>query len=160
MNNNMEIEDAEKANADDIKKLVSFEKDNEIELPGDYRHFLIENNGGRPIRNVFYLDGKPFSDVQVFYSLRSEPEHNFLFYKLFIFEGRIPDFYLPVATDSFGNQYLLSLREQNFGCISFWDHETELKEGDASEYFDNIRWLANSFDEFCRLLQPYSDSGD
>jgi hypothetical protein len=35
----------------DIQDLLFFEEDNKIELPEDYKNFLINYNGGRPLKN-------------------------------------------------------------------------------------------------------------
>lgn len=64
-----------------------------------------------------------------------------------MFRKRIPSWYFPIANDSGGNLYLMSLYQENHGLIAFWRHEEETT-GDADQYFDNMSIVATSFSEF------------
>lgn len=131
-----------------IQDIVDFEEANDIKLPEDYKQFLIEHNGGRPypcISPVVKID------VQWIYGMVQEPYYASLFQHIAMFQGRIPSWYFPIANDSGGNLYLMSLYHENFGLIAFWDHEGET-DGDADQYFDNMRTVANSFTEFLNEL--------
>lgn len=149
----MNIKNNKKPTLESLEILKDFESENNFSLPKDYQNFLIEVNGGWPEDNIFFKDGQQFSDVNTFFSINRHPEWNYLFYNLHIYSERIPYSMLPIANDSFGNLYLISLRDGYFGEIYFWKHEEELLEGDASEYFENVIFLAKSFGDFCRNLR-------
>ena len=129
-----------------LQDIVDFEEENNIKLPEDYKQFLIEHNGGQPFPCI-----SPISDVQWIYGMVHEPNYASLFWHIDIFQRRIPGWYFPIANDSGGNLYLMSLYHENHGTIAFWDHEGET-EGDADQYFDNMKFVANSFTEFLNQL--------
>ena len=131
-----------------LQDINDFEETNEVKLPEDYKQFLIEHNGGRPYP---YISPVANSDVQWIYGMVYEPNYASLFWHIEIFQKRIPSWYFPIANDSGGNLYLMSLYYENLGIIVFWDHEGET-DGDADQYFDNIKIVANSFTEFLNQL--------
>ena len=118
-----------------------------MKLPEDYRNFLIEHNGGCPYPNIVNLENTQ-TDIQCLFGMNDAPYYTGFFDNLDSYIDRVPNFYMPIGNDSFGNIFLLSLRDSNFGEIAFWRHEQELKEGDAGEYFGNIEVVASSFSEF------------
>lgn len=134
-----------------IADLTEFEEANNVALPGDYKQFLIEHNGGRPYPNIC-LAVK--SDVQWIYGMVHEPYYASLFQHIAIYQNRIPSWYFPIANDSGGNLYVMSLYKENHGMVAFWDHERETA-GDADQYFDNMRFVATSFTEFFSQLVEY-----
>lgn len=56
-----------------------------------------------------------------------------IFNYLNLYKDRIPDFFLPIASDGMGNLILLSLEKKRFGKIYFWNHENEWDEDDFEE---------------------------
>ncbi|UYZ63417.1 SMI1/KNR4 family protein [Hymenobacter weizhouensis] len=130
--------------------IAEFEETNEITLPSDYKDFLLQHNGGRPLYSK--VAG---TDVEVkwLYSMIEEPAWASLFNALDVYEGRIPSWYMPIGTDSGGNLYIMSLYKKNKGVIAFWRHEEEAEEN-GSDYFENLTHIADSFTEFVHLLQP------
>lgn len=127
----------------DSEELKAFEHENGILLPEDYMDFLRKNNGGRPI---FELSGNK-KMVDWFYGFHEGPPWATIYHAIDVYHKRVPSWYFPIACDPFGNQYLMSLYEENYGLIAFWDHENETK-GDADQYFDNMEILADSFTDF------------
>lgn len=55
----------------DITRIQKFQESQGIDLPKCYRDFLLKNNGGRPIQNIFPIIGfeDPFGSIQVFFGL-------------------------------------------------------------------------------------------
>lgn len=120
-------------------------------LPDDYRRFLAEFNGGRPIpRNFDAIDGDDGSLVHFFFTLDSNAPYYQLTKKIETYAMRVPDGLLPIACDDFGNLVLLDIGAKRVGDVSFWDHERENTEGDP--YWDNISLVASSFTEFVNSL--------
>jgi hypothetical protein len=129
--------------------IIEFEETNETVLPDDYKGFLLQHNGGRPLHSELSEFG---IDVQWLFGMVEKPTWASLFNALDVYEGRIPSWYMPIGNDSGGNLYIMSLYEENKGVIAFWDHEGEAKEN-GSDYYDNLTHVANSFSEFIDLLQ-------
>ena len=144
----MIIEEANKFGKINPKEIIDFEKANNVQVPLDYASFLEKYNGGRPIPN--YVPSAR-SDVDWIYGMHQGPAWSNLFDAIDSYQGRIPSWYMPIATDSGGNLYLMSLYEKNRGYIAFWRHEFEA-DGNASQYFDNMSLVAESFQGFLDQL--------
>ena len=134
-----------KVQMDDINE---FEITNDIVLPVDYKEFLIMHNGGKPSLNI---EPTVNSDVQWIYGLVEQPYYASIFQPIDMFKNRIPSWYMPIANDSGGNLYIMSLFKDNYGLIAFWRHEEETK-GSADQYFDNMDIVATSFTGFLTQL--------
>lgn len=138
----------------DDKELSDLETRLKMKLPNDYKKFLLQNNGGIPIPNVFdFIDGdgqNSNSLVHYFYAVYNDNGHDNLEnnYNFFKSERRIPSNILPIAEDPFGNMICISVSGDDYGKVYFWDHELE----GQSESYDNISLIASSFDEFINNL--------
>lgn len=144
-----EIIDSNKFGKINLQDITDFEVHNNVRLPDDYKEFLIKHNGGVPQPNI---EPTVKSDIQWIYGMVEGPYYASLFQHLDMFEGRLPSWYIPIANDSGGNLYIMSLYPENHGLIAFWDHESEAEEGEADEYFDNMTFVASSFGHFLNQL--------
>jgi SMI1 / KNR4 family (SUKH-1) len=135
-------------------QLDEFERDEGVQLPAEYREFLLTSNGGRPHANV---DVPEFMEVVVndFFGLQAGEEYD-LRGERAMYEDRIPPGTIPIAGDPGGNLFLLSVDGDSKGAVYYWDHEEEPQDGgtDWSD-FENVYRIAASFDEFLALLRPY-----
>ena len=134
--------------------LAAFETRHALQLPEDYRRFLLAHNGGVPIPNTidFVAQGAPTSsDVSAFYGLHAGEAWASLAWHMDIFEGRIPPDGLPIAGDSGGNQYVLIVRGARRGQVFFWDHEGETDPPGE----ENMSLVAASFTAFTGKLYEY-----
>lgn len=147
MNKLIKIETPNRFGALDAKELKDFEISNDIVLPEDYKAFLMAYNGGQPI----YTENEDHPLVKWFYGFHEGPLWSNIYHAIDVYHNRIPSWYLPIACDPFGNLFLMSLYPDNYGLVTFWDHETEA-EGDANQYFDNMRAVADSFTLFIKLI--------
>lgn len=130
--------------------LVRLEDQLKIELPDEYRRFLLQNNGGRPEPDVFrFIDSsQSITQDSVAWFMCIKPEHiNDLYETMSELTGRIPDNMLPIAVDSFGNYICLITIGESRGEIYFWDHELETED-------KNTFFVAFNFNTF---LQSLSD---
>lgn len=135
-------------NSDNLDK---FESNHSLTLPKEYRTFLLTHNGGAPEpSNVKIIE----SDVQWIYGIHNGENWASLEQHIKTYENRLPSKTLPIANDSCGNIYLLSLRNDSFGEIWFWDHENESDEI-ADEYFENTTKVNLSFPEFLSELYEW-----
>src|SRR5262245_27230830 len=99
-----------------LEAIDDFENSNQVQFPEDYKKFLIEHNGGRPEPNII-VAGSFKTDVQAFLGMHDGPFHANLWQHMQVFQNRIPGWYLPIATDSGGNLFIMSLWKDNNGFI-------------------------------------------
>ncbi|ORX85910.1 hypothetical protein BCR32DRAFT_265340 [Anaeromyces robustus] len=144
-------ESGNKLNEDSFKKI---EKKLGIQFPQDYINFMLEHNGGRPIKSLSYSfqekdpeTNKYFdnnSDIYSFNKLEDIPT----FYDNLVSSELIPNFYCPIADDSCGNEVLLCLdQSKHHENIFFADHEL----CDKDEHWVLVK-VADSFSHFLNIL--------
>jgi hypothetical protein len=152
----VEITDANPFGSLSREKLEEFERQMGTPLPGDYKTFLLQYNGGRPAPSFFWIepviDG---SEVFQFYGLHEGPAH----LSIDTYAGKerygIPATMLPIGDNGVGDFICLDLSAVHFGEVCFLDHEIHpFHDPDAIE---GITKLANSFSEFLALLSNYPD---
>ena len=122
-----------------------------LQLPEEYRQFLLQHNGGHPEPCAFKYtcDQQQWKLAAVAYFLAVyEGEHeNFLEY-FEDYQGRIPAETVPVARDPGGNLILLGVSGAHTEKVYFWLQDFENEEGN----FSNVCFIANSFSEFLNSL--------
>lgn len=125
-------------------ELGDFEKENDIALPDDYSAFLLEANGGKP-----YPGGneRPNTIVTYVLGMHNGDYHASLYKHIDMFKGRLPLSTFPIATDPFGNLFIMSLHPDGAGHVYFWDHEGETEYQDG-HYVENCTFVAYSFSDF------------
>lgn len=161
------IADPQLSGPTDATQIAAFEKHIGHELPQEYREFLLNHNGGRPVPDAFTLtaDGRePEEDlvmcffplrnlslgaveVKAMEELRTWPLHcawddlqNDLEN---LYETELDPPILPIGTDGSGNYIGLVLSGDRAGAVVFLDHET------AEDWT-----LAPSFNAFVDSLRP------
>lgn len=128
------------------------------ELPSDYKEFLARHNGGRPEPDTYdFGDGGDASDVHRFFGLGLRGVYD-IQKKIKVFKGRVPEMFLPIATDSGGNLVCMELTEGKVGTIYFWDHEFEADEEEPD--MSNMHFIAPSFSAFLDSLYEFVDDED
>ncbi|MHB8901103.1 MAG: SMI1/KNR4 family protein [Thermoguttaceae bacterium] len=130
-------------------------------LPDDYRKFLLENNGGFPSPACVYFEEnaqQTASDVLYFFAVGDERPWASLQWHHDTYSGRLPKNTLPIARDSCGNLWLLSVGSDNAGSIFFWDHGSS----DTFDETDLGNWpcVATSFTHFRDNLTAYDPSAE
>lgn len=156
-------------------ELRSLEKALKVELPHDYREFLMTYGAAmfaeyvdfQPVRNL----PMPISDtgkghVSSFYGAARDP-YQPLEKAIETFRGRMPDTLIPIGDDS-GNKICLGIKGKEQGKVYYWDHHNEWDEQDYLEEhgtpmppdlkFQNVYLIADSFEDFVRRLEK-SDRG-
>jgi len=120
-------------------------------LPEDYRKFLTLTNGGGPAEGRAWVKlkrgwiGSNWICIDFFYGLSRPDVRAYELARIWsIFKARLPTDFLPIATDSYGNQILIGLRRPKEGSVYFWNHEREV----------SPVLIASSFREFYAKLQP------
>ncbi|HEX8308951.1 MAG TPA: SMI1/KNR4 family protein [Allosphingosinicella sp.] len=119
-------------------------------LPGAYRQFLLDSNGGRPEHQaVLRQEGDSGDLVDRFFGLEPAGADSLLG-AFDLYSSRVPRGLLPVARDPFGNLFLLGLAGPRLGTVCFWDHEAELDE--PRRRHRNVTLTADDFSAFLALF--------
>jgi len=148
----MKISDKLGASAS-LNEIISFEIKYNFKLPDDYRNFLKNFNGGRPEKNYrvftyYKQDGSKSNSLVDWFNGLIDGLHYSLEEDIDIYEGRIPEDMLPIASDPFGNLVLLGVGANN--GIWFWDHEIEPFDTGS----DGIYKVTDNFESFVNMLTP------
>lgn len=129
-------------------ELRDFQKENGIALPEEYKTFLQKSNGIAPNPNQ---NKTPSAVVTYILGMHNGPYYASLYKHIDMFKNRLPLSTLPIATDAFGNLFILSVHQDRYGYIYFWDHEGEPEYQDG-HYVDNCYFVSYSFDAFIHNL--------
>jgi len=138
-------------------EILDFEKKIGLELPLEYKNFLLKHNGGKcePCDFTFIEDDEESSSsVRRFYAIGGIDDYYDLQESIDNYindEKRLADNYIPIAEDDFGNLMCISCNDSNKGQIYFWNHEGEDESSESNLYF-----IASSFDEFVENLTDLS----
>lgn len=145
-------EEHEPLNVDDLKY---FDEEN-VEIPDDYKKFLIKYNGGRPENDhIDFKEGNNGTLLNCIFGFTKERYGSFVRYQG-VYAGRIPRNTLAIASDAGGNLIIMSVSGDDYGKIYFWDHEMEFNEGEEPDY-SNLTLVADSFEEFISNLKNESE---
>ena len=135
-------------------ELEAFEDKLGIDLPADYRSFLLEHNGGdypATVSTPYGLDNPKSAFIGVFYGLNAQDDFDLLDAYEVLCE-QLPLGILPIGDDDGGNEICLVVTEQDYGSIWFWHHELSQNTGWPPLNSDR---LADSFAELYGSLQYY-----
>lgn len=125
-------------------------------LPEDYKSFLQKFNGGKPESNKFVISGTIKSGgVSNFFGLLESRRPGDLLYEQQPLRDRVPAKFLVIGSAAGGNSICVSLRQDTFGQVFFWDHELEADEGE-SPTFDNLFKIGDSFVVFFEGLEKFN----
>ncbi|MGI4863586.1 MAG: SMI1/KNR4 family protein [Janthinobacterium lividum] len=131
-----------------------FEQQLGFSLPADYRAFLLDTNGGSVSNQAFYVnDLKQDVLMDVFYGITNEEEDLTLATWLAEHGDELQEKALIIGADQGGGIILYITAGENQG-VYYWDHAHFFPQSSPEE--GNTYFLADSFDDFCKLLKPYT----
>jgi len=156
--------------------LTKFETLIGAKLPGDYRKFLLDVNGGAPVKHkkqkgeyaVVSIDWegrepqKTDRNAIVDYLLVVEeweeggPNALTLFWKYdtFVKEDRsIPKGLIPIGSDPGGSLFLLDVAGSQPGAVFFWARGWHRNELDEIDPYHNVGFIAPTFSTFIEKIQ-------
>lgn len=141
--------------------LADFEKKIGYNLPPDYRQFLLQYNGGKPVPDFFQVPEWQYKESfvnQLKGLIKEKDEKKVDLARLNdLLDGRLPKGFVAIGSDPGGNHILLSLTNETKGNVYFFDHENEPDDAtDDLEDYSNIFLIANSFTEFLNNLTHQS----
>lgn len=131
-----------------LTNITEFEQEYKVLLPANYKELLLMYNGGAPARGVFVANQEKSFFIQIFYSLKyGENTLERVLNSTQVWEQVIPTDLLPIACDHFGNDYCISLSDNDYGKIHIWLHDV----GGVKSF------VANSLEEFLENTITYEE---
>jgi hypothetical protein len=123
-------------------------------LPEEYRRFLLEFNGGAPSPDTIDIEGLPGSsvDVQVFFGIGRAVTSSGIEWNMATLAARLKEGLLPIACDSGGSVFCLSLKGCKRGTVFYCDLESAFADFDSEP---SLYPVASSFDEFLKKLRAF-----
>ena len=142
-----------------IEKIKQYESEVGFSFPQDYTDFLLQNNGGIPEEDVIFdfidasNDKHNSTDIREFFVFYEGEDTSYddimKVNRIMHEEELLPEGLFVFCDDSGGNPVCMSLREDDYGCIYFCDHELE----DADNGYLLMSYVAGSFGEFISKLR-------
>lgn len=122
-------------------------------VPGDYRDFMLRQNGGVLSSTARLADDASGASVSAFLIVDDPEGKNGYDLALHVatYRGRYPERFLPIGVDVSSNLILLDIGGGRPGSVWFWDHEGEASDGEPARE-DNIEELAGDFSSFVAAL--------
>lgn len=156
----MKLKSTYQENLTTANQIQDAEKIIGVELPGEYKQYLLSHKGGHPDPDVFqvrwsgqdWAEGNEINSVAWFFSIYDGKNENFLDYYE-THKGRIPNDTIAIARDPGSNLILLGILGHNKGKVFFWQREYEVDPGSGKEAdYSNVGFVADSFSEFINSL--------
>jgi hypothetical protein len=139
----------------DEADISAFEQKIGFPLPDDYRQFLLEYNGAKANRQVFFVKDLD-QDVMLdkFFGITNPKSRSLtLGYWLQEFGDEIDAKSLFIGSDP-GGRFLVYVTTGKDRGVYYWDHDNffpQSSDGEGNTYF-----IAESFTEFCNSLMDYT----
>lgn len=131
--------------------LADYESRLGARLPDDYRRYLLEQNGSLPEQTCYAMPEETdwIEDVDQMSGLGDPADDRSLSHYLTGNHG-IPSGWIPIAHSGFGDYTVLSVREEDFGCVYYLFHE--IHGYDPDNRTDGVYLLGGSFTEWIEGL--------
>lgn len=150
MSSNLKIESLDPPTS--LQAIRLFEAEYKIELPSNYKSFLIKNNGGIPNASIFKIINHPSQEddeLQLFMGLNTQINSSNLSFELSLFHDSIPVGIVPFACTGGLNLVCLDIRNGSnkvvyWDMLEFWGKNV----WNESMLFD----ISNTFEEFLGSL--------
>ena len=145
--NNIEWRNAKKSN---IEMIEEVERHFGIKFPKDFIECVLENDGGYPSHNVFFLNGREES-INNLLSIENNKYKGMVNTAQSVLD-RLNENIVPFGEDAGGNLICFDYRYGTSPSIVFWDHEKAFMEAD-----DAVIKIAETFTQFLDCLQIFKD---
>ncbi|MGB3783743.1 SMI1/KNR4 family protein [Priestia megaterium] len=152
----MNIEIKNNSKPANLQEIQSFEEEWNIELPDDYKEFLLKTNGGNPIIRRFQtLDKKITSSLTSILPFTKEVHKNVQNVFLAFHNNHIiPDNFLIIGEDPIDNKICLSLSGEDAGAVYYWSLDMEdIYEEEYEPSNTHFSLISYSFEDFIKSLK-------
>ena len=130
--------------------LRAFELNNDLNLPGDYRDFLVRHNGRCPSPNACWVAGiKDFVLVDELYGITRDDKSDLQFW-IEEYGDEMPKGSVIVGGDPGGAMFILGTLAGSKG-VYLWDHQHRYT--GSSEENGNTFFIAETFTTWIQTLQ-------
>ncbi|WP_239004843.1 SMI1/KNR4 family protein [Paenibacillus tepidiphilus] len=140
---------------EDVKEsgIAAFESKYGIQLPKQYRDFLIRNNGGKRVKRRFDTANKKIeTSVMLFFPISEEAESNLeAYYRDYTLKNVLPSKFLPIGRDPMDSLICLVIEGEETGQVYFCD--LDYLEEDNGLSPECIYFVSNNFEDFIALLR-------
>lgn len=140
------------------ERIKWFEKTYRVELPIEYKDFLRNFNGGKPITNILNSNGREYM-IERFLCLLDKPKENEKYgcydltsvltqldCRIIDDENLIGMNIIPIATLFAGDFICLDYRKNDNQCVVVWNHE------DSDDFEPVTEKIADNVNEFFCML--------
>jgi len=132
--------------------LEAFENEYDINLPEDYKEFLLLNNGGKPSKRRFMTaDGSITSSVMLFLPISKGTDSNLgSFYDKYCRSKIVPSNLIPIGVDPADSLICLTISEQDkvyFCDMDYFEEDNELKDEYVKLISEKFTFFLNSLYE-------------
>ena len=121
------------------------------ELPTDFTEFFSFIGNSSPLIYSMLQVGDEEYAFDWFYDIEEINK------SLEDYEDRMPTWLIPFAPDYMGNEFVISVREKDYGSVYLWEHDYEYDEDQddcpLDEYEGNLICMASSFTEFILKME-------
>lgn len=139
------------------KEIDDYEQRTGIDLPAEYKRFLLSTNGMVPSPDQLQIPNTEHAVlVGILYGIRQERVMGDIEYVTKLHEDDLPDGFIAIGHDPGGNSFLLGTKKATRGKVYFWDKRGLLK---ARKKKGNTYWLGDSIDDVLdALYEPVDES--
>jgi len=133
--------------------ISAFEQKIGFTIPDDYQQFLLENNGAKANRQVFFVKelGQDIM-LDVFFGINHQVRSLTLEYWLQEYGDEIDEQSLLIGSDP-GGRFLLYVTSGEEKGVYYWDDSHSFPQSSREE--GDTYYVAASFTEFCESLREY-----
>jgi hypothetical protein len=132
------------------ENILRFEQNFSIELPDDYKNFLLQYNGGIPDKLILSVEKYGDSILKELYGIVDEQIRD-IPSNIKTYNNRIPSEFIPIGCDQLGNQIIMGVGTKYKHKIYFWWHEGESES--EKPVYSNIYLISENFTSFIESLK-------
>jgi hypothetical protein len=135
----------------DVAQIAAYEQRYGLQLPEDYKAFLLAYNGGRPEPSNFKIcnfKNNPVGRVKAFLGIGRSPDFWNLDYFFREIPNALPKEVQPIASTSGPDYVVLSIGKNDFGTVYYWDAYNAPKKPSRTDLY----YVAKSFTEFLNTI--------
>lgn len=136
----------------DKNNIKIFEETYNLNLPDDYKNFLLCHNGGKTVRRRFETNDKTItSSIMLFLPLSKEKDDELeYFFKKYNLGNIVPSNFIPIGIDPADSLICMSVSGKDRGSIYFCDMDYFSEDNELKK--ECIRLITPSFSDFVNTL--------